>query len=264
MFSGCELFNNGCAYMSFSKTPLKMVLPKVENASNMFYECKNLNVPIEFTELNELTTTENMFSGCKLFNNGGKSLTWKLPKLKNASKMFYGCLNLNVPIEFTELNELTTTEHMFTSCVKFNNGRQSLNWKLPKLENASYMFYGCLNLNVPIKFTELKALTNTEYMFSDCKLFNNGGQSLNWKLPKLVKSKCMFYGCLNLNVPIEFTELNELTTTEYMFSDCKLFNNGGKSLTWKLPKLEKSKCMFRYCKKMNVIINGNVFNNECT
>lgn len=129
----------------------------VSKVVNMKYMFKDLDIMYEFSTKNwnpeSLENTEEMFEFCtNLLHFEGWS---NAPKLKNATKMFSRCFEL---------------QDADMSCLKDAT-----------LENAYQMFYGCDNLSV-IYGTEIKVAPAEEEMFSFCPVLKGAIEfsDYNW------------------------------------------------------------------------------------
>jgi hypothetical protein len=198
----------------------------VENVTDMtglFTELDEFNADLSRWKPINVKSTNTMFSGCTKFNNGTQKgdppnpLSWYMPKIETASNMFRKCTNLNVPIVFTGLYNLTETKRMFDECTNFNNGAQQgktpnpLSWFMPSLRLAESMFRKCTTLNVKIEFRNVYDLEDTKQMFFGCTQFNNGGAPIDWVVPI---------------VPMNGDNMKE------MFYECRQFNNNKESLSF--------------------------------
>jgi hypothetical protein len=127
MFSGCTIFNNGNITNSGTMAININSSNVVVNTSNMFLNCKAFNQQINITRLTKLTTSESMFSGCSIFNNGSitnnglSPLSFPNPNvLITAAYMFLDCTSLNQQINTSNITGITSG--MFNGCTIFNNG----------------------------------------------------------------------------------------------------------------------------------------------
>ena len=84
MFSRCIKFNCDLSNWNVSK---------VENMSNMFYNCEKFEGKgLENWNVSNVITMNNMFENCKNFDCDLNN--WDVSNVKDMSYMFHGCDNL--------------------------------------------------------------------------------------------------------------------------------------------------------------------------
>jgi surface protein len=255
MFSDCIVFNNGgelnasanqqimnatkirtinemkqtvpiIEHAGKSGYPLTWNLHALESAEGMFMN-SSINTQIVFTKLNNLKNVENMFNNCKLFNNGGKlgesgpKLEWDLPIIENMGWMFYNCHFLNVEINFTGLQELTTMKKMFTRCYNFNNGEKHNNVTINVIEEGNVQPHKC-GPPGPTFTMNSKSLILVADMFAQCINFN-------CTIAILSDGECVNRLKMNQENPPDGSGWNTAYMHNHtMLVDCYSFNNGGK------------------------------------
>lgn len=190
--ASCAFINN-----KLTKIPKALFdnLTKLQNASYMFYVCRDL-----------VSIDQNVFE--------------KAVSLVDVSRMFGECTNLvnfihsNCNI-FANTPNITSTYAMFHNCIKLinTNGLSGMLDPLVNLKNASYMFYGCAALtgNIPNGFFAKNVLlTTANGVFAGCskitglpsRLFRVNDSDKN-ELPYLTSAKSMFYECTSLTGDVQ-------------------------------------------------------------
>jgi surface protein len=171
MFNGCTVFNNGDTQNNASKPLTNFDTSSViSSLSKLFYRCYAFNQTISSWNISRVTSMDNMFNGCTVFNNGDVT--------NNALKPFFANCSISGSLS-----------KMFYNCQAFN--QTISNWNIRNIENVSYMFYGCTNFNQDIGdwttgykyMTDLNVyngISNIDYMFYGCTNFNQNIN--NWKV----------------------------------------------------------------------------------
>lgn len=181
--------------------------------------------------------------------------------LQNGQYMFYNCTNLKT-LRWVNVNGgmenkygfsgLTNSEHMFA-----HSGLETFDFFLPKLTDATDMFYNCTALTNANMFDsadyESNILINGTRMFYNCTSLKNvnnmyiqdqGGNCLMFKdlkegqdmfsmtdielcymdLPSLINGRAMFAGCKKLSTfaTPNVQGMNNLEIGERMFISCVL------------------------------------------
>ena len=168
----------------------------IEDGSYYFNGCDMTSFS---SGLSSLKNAESMFESNSDFSEFNVS---SLPKLENATKMFY---RTNLASFVTDLPFLVESNDMFYECSLLS----SFTISVPLLKSADSMFFQCEALTkVESDFSSLKSAKN---MFAYCALlaeFEN-------KLPALENATNMFQGCSDL---VSFTsDLPKLASARQMF-----------------------------------------------
>jgi hypothetical protein len=183
LFHGCKIFNNGDTGNNCGK-PLSFVTSNnLVNVPSMFNNCQAFNQTVTISNVTGIRLMDNMFAGCKIFNNGvntnsgGKSLTFTTSSssLTTTSQMFLDCEAFNQTVYISNMPNVTTMAGMFRNCKIFNNGNTQLSFQTGiVLLNLQSMFAGCHVFNQTVTITNVTSVTNMITMFSGCLIFNNG------------------------------------------------------------------------------------------
>ena len=216
-------------------------LERVENMSEMFYNCTNFNQDLSSwgQYLGNVKNMSGMFYNCANFE--GKSLEgnglgeWGpyLGNVKNMSKMFYNCAKFNQDLSSwgPYLDNVRNMSGMFYNCIKFN---QDLIWglHLGNVENMSKMFNGCTNFNQNLSTwgPYLGKVKNMSYMFYNCTNFEGNGLG-EWGqyLSNVTDMSAMFAGCTNFDQDLSSwgPYLHKVKDMSGMFSGCTKFKGKG-------------------------------------
>jgi hypothetical protein len=183
LFNGCTIFNNGDTGNNCGKSLSFGTSNKLINVPSMFNNCQAFNQTVTISDVTGIKLMDNMFAGCKIFNNGvntnsgGKSLTFTTSSssLTTTSQMFLDCEAFNQTVYISNMPNVTTMAGMFRNCKIFNNGNTQLSFQTGiVLLNLQSMFSGCNVFNQTVTITNITNITNMNLMFSGCTIFNNG------------------------------------------------------------------------------------------
>jgi surface protein len=149
MFKGCTSFDQ----------PLGWTTSALRIASGLFSKAEAFNQNIGSWDMGKVTTTESMFSGATVFNNGSSNTiaNWDLSKVTTAEDMFRGASSFNQDIPNWDLSSCTNMAEMFRNATAFN-GNVS-NWQTDSMENASFMF-SSTSFDQDISNWSIASLTN--------------------------------------------------------------------------------------------------------
>lgn len=117
------------------------------------------------------------------------------------------------------------------------------------ITDMSYLFFDEI-YNMPLQGIEkwnTSNVVNMEYMFAECKTFN---QPLNFDTSNVKNMEGMFMNCYDFNQPLNFDTSN-VKNMSYMFSGCENFNQ---SLNFDTSKVTEMKEMFKDCKKLEAFL----------
>ena len=102
-------------------------------------------------------------------------------------------------------------------------------WGLPGVESFANSFQGAVLLtSVPTGIPS--SVTNLEFMFTGCNLFNQDISS--WNVSSVTNMSTMFQSASTFNQNISSWNVSSVTNMQYMFYNAGAFNNGGVALTW--------------------------------
>lgn len=220
-------------------------ISSVTNLSSMFARCVSLN-GIDFVYSNRDSgfgvPTTSMFEGCT-------KMGWitNPPKVKNGSRMFMGCSNLQtVNKNNGQSFELSgDVSSMFNGCIKLMNLIINNNVGSP--------------LQIGTVFGDRDGVTNTAFMFYNCQnlpavTFKNFAAMLDFDASKVIYMQGMFQGCKNLQ-SIDFGTkfvTSNVQDMSNMFHGCSnlttldlsVFNTGN---------VQNMTQMFNLCTKLNTL-----------
>ena len=236
MFWGMEQFNQ----------PLdKWDTSNVVYMNGPWGETKAFNQDISSWDVSKVEESWGMFYYAEAFNNGGSPdiNNWNFASLTYAENTFEGCKAFNQPIDNWNVSQLDSLWGWFQDNEGFN---QSLsNWDVSNIEYFSYLFSnskdfnnggdpginnwdtssgtyfertfqqaGAFNLN--ITNWDFSSSVNLNSMFYDNKVFQNGGQPLDWTIPAAYIN--WMFGESEYNNPTRFTFNGTNQNAQNMFS----------------------------------------------
>lgn len=197
------------------------------------YEINNLDV-------SNLTTFEEMFSGCRKITNLDLN-HWNTSKITNMSGMFSGCPYLeNINIENWDTSKVTDMSYMFYSC----NNLESLdvsNFDTTNVTDMSYMFSAISNKMTTLDLSSFNTskVTSMRYMFYWSYPLTNLNIS-NFDTTNVTSMTYMFNGCRNIkDLDLSSFDASKVTNISYAFNGTTglenviFMNNLGKGFTSK-------------------------------
>lgn len=213
-----------------------------------------------------MTTIQDAFRGCALFNNGGSPeiQNWNVSKVTNMLGTFEICNKFNQPIANWErtspsvstVGNVTTMDGMFSSS---NNSNESFNqpignWNVSKVTNMNSMFYRT-RFNQDIGSWNVGQVTNMGSMFSSCN-FNNGGVATlnNWNVGKVTDMSSMFNQNDLINQSLNSWDVSKVTNMNSMFYHADKWN--GNIASWNTMSVTDMTQMFRKALAFNQNIGG--------
>ena len=209
LFLGCTTFNESISNWNVSR---------VQNMNRMFKDCKVFNQPFNW-DVGEVRNMRGMFYDCNAFNqplNSPDGGDWNIIHVTDMLGMFYDCHNFNQPLNWNVEN-VENIKNMFVNCRNFN---QRLNWNVTNVNNTNMegVFFGCTNFNKPLNWN-VRNVTNMKIMFARCTNFN---KMLNWDVRNVTDMRFMFQHCTSFNQPINFWNVRNVVTWDYIFDNCPI------------------------------------------
>ena len=223
---GCWLFSNMTQLKSVSGMEY-VDSSGVTNFSSMFYNCTALKdvSGLGSLDFSDCVSVENMFYGCSSLNSLGDVdvSNWDTSKVIDYSGMFYGCEALS-QISGIENIDMTSAEsvcEMFYNCKKLTNADMR-GWVVGnKLQDMSYVCYGCESLQaINFKGVDLSAVVNMSYSFANCRSLVTADFS-NVDFSSLADMSHMFDGCASVE-KFDFSETADTSSPLLtgMFDGC--------------------------------------------
>jgi surface protein len=237
----------GCSNLTVTATDAPN-LGQMTNLESMFQGCSQLNTDLSHWNVGSITNFSSMFRDATLFNNGdpsnngAKPLSWNVSNGTNFFYMFGGSA-FNQYIGNWDMRNATAINWMFAYATQFNNGditdaaSKPLAWYLPKVTNASYIFYeqAPFNQNIGTWFAPQNGdvMQVENLVIALCtktlgvpKVFNNGGSPdiNNWRMPNATDLQKMFGRCIAFNQPIGSWDISNATSLSETFLDAAAFN----------------------------------------
>ncbi|MFO0417114.1 MAG: BspA family leucine-rich repeat surface protein, partial [Pseudomonadota bacterium] len=285
VFNAALTFNNGDSGNNGAK-PLTWNVSKGSYFDWAFASNPKFNQNLSSWDMRNATTIYYMFGYTPLFNNGdttnaqSKPLTWYLPKVTNASQVFYGganAFNQDISSWFTPQNgDVMQVKQLAYGLCNQQNGRTSgfnnggspniNNWRTPNLTNLYGIFCECTSFNQPIGDWDVSAVTSLTSTFHNATAFNqdlsawntgnvtrmdgvftgatsfnngdpgnNGAKPLPWNTSNATTLSGMFYWASSFNQDISSWDTSSSTSMANMFYNAGIFNNGEISDTASRP-----------------------------
>ncbi|WP_144283034.1 BspA family leucine-rich repeat surface protein [Chryseobacterium echinoideorum] len=236
-FHGCRNIN-----MTATDTPN---LSNVSDMSYMFGSCEALVGNSSFNNWNTsaVTTLEETFSGCLLFNQPIGN--WNTSNVQNMKSTFSLAQNFNQPIGNWNTSQVTTMESMFNTAKNFN--QPIGNWNTSNVLHFRYMFSNAWYFNQPIAGWNTSQAISMEAMFLFAKAFNQPIGS--WNTSNVTTMQQMFFGATVFNQPIGSWNTSNVTVSHGMFFTATAFNQNIGS--WNTSQITNMQNMFNGASNFN-------------
>lgn len=268
---------NGIGMYSASNiTSVELVTPVMILGDYMFKDCSILtSVKLDAAHL---LSSSHMCEGCINLKDFvlsdeifvGEAASYPLTDI---TYMFKDCRNLN-SVTFPITSRIIHIDHAFENCSSFRfislekiedhraplrnattatyafagSRFKELTIDFDSVTDASHMFENCKKLTRIKQGSNLKSMTNGEYMCKNCTALVSDGIS---EYPKLVNAKGMYEGCISLQtVHPKYTVLED---GQDLFKSCKLLTKV--NFKGKFPALKKGNQMFLDCKRLDKVVS---------
>ena len=182
---------------------------RLEDASYMFYNCKNLTEyilypnPIALNILIGSATkyTRYMFFNCNSLTRMGETTNCNLSNVEDMSHMFYCCRSLgSLDLDGWNVSNATNMESMFEACSAMKTINLS-NWDVSNVKNFRRMFSGCTKLEKILSDSSSYTLqvtdkaTDISYMFYDCSSLGEFVfiDTASWDVSNVTNMEALFY-----------------------------------------------------------------------
>ena len=220
--------------------------------SYMFNECDSL-VKVSFNKYDTSKTINmsKMFCGC-LFLELVEGLIYT-NNVENMSHMFENCsylYNIN-SICIWNTSKVKDISYFFNNCTRLKFLPEILNWDTHNIRNMSYMFSNCISLdNLPnISKWNTSNVINMSNMFNKCTSLDSLPDISKWNTNNVTDMSCMFCECIKLSsLPdISNWNTNNVINMEKLFCNCESLSSLPDISRWNTQNVSNMKCMFYYC-----------------
>ena len=103
---------------------------------------------------------------------------WNVSNVESMNEMFYGCTDLNQPLNDWDVSNVTDMSKMFLGCFVFNQPLDE--WDVSSVSEMYRMFLGCFLFNQPLAEWDVSNVIEMSEMFYGCKSFNQNLQ--HWEV----------------------------------------------------------------------------------
>ena len=204
-----------CPNLDLSSVQGTLDLTGVTNLDGLFFDCTSLTTinNINSWDTSAITTMNEMFSGCTLFN---QALSFDTSAVTSMFSMFFSCSVFNSALTF-DTSAVTSMAAMFNACSVFN---QPLTFNTSVVTSMSSMFFGCTVFNSALTF-DTSLVTDMSSMFRACSVFN---QPLSFDTSAVENMGRMFRNATAFNQNISSFNTGAVTNMYQMFKDATAFN----------------------------------------
>ena len=212
MFETASKFNGNVTGWKFSSSNFTM--------DSMFQDADSFNRDIDSWDLGKVTTTNQMFYGCAIFNGSMNDMNFS--SNTNFNSMFETASKFNGNISNWKLGVYQTQmDSMFQDADGFNQDLTS--WDFSKVTTTYQMFYGCAVFNGSMNDMNFSSNTNFNYMFYGNPKFN--GNVSNWVFIDANHTMAsIFEDADGFNQDLTSWDFSKVTTTTRMFLGTAIFN----------------------------------------
>ncbi|MCH4552434.1 BspA family leucine-rich repeat surface protein [Aestuariibaculum lutulentum] len=146
---------------------------------------------------------------------------WGTNAWSSMNSAFNGCLNLQIlASDAPNLNQVNDASFMFAFCINLNNNLN--HWDVSNITHMEFMFFYCFNFNQLLNNWDVSHVSNMSYLFSACENFN---QPLNnWDVSQVTDMSYLFSGCENFDQPLNNWDVSNVTDMASLFERCTNFN----------------------------------------
>jgi len=194
--------------------------PSNSDFLRIFAGCTNLDVDLGSWDVSNITSMQNFFEDCNIFNNGGSpSISgWTTSTCSNMSGMFNDAKLFNQPIGSWDVSNVTSFAATFRNADAFDQDIGS--WDVSNVTSVGNMFF----------------LNN---------IFNNGGSPSisGWTTSACSSMSAMFSGAKLFNQPIGSWDVSNVGNMQNIFQDADAFNQDIGS--WDVSNVGNMRAMFR-------------------
>ncbi len=215
-------------------------LSQVKDMSEMFFDARSFNQPLEKWNVANVTNLLGMFWGAKSFNQPLEA--WDVTNVTDMYGMFYQAEAFNQPIEKWNVSNVTDMGWMFEEAKSFNQPLEK--WNVSKVTNMSEMFSDAKAFNQPLEAWNIANVTNIHSMFSGASAFNQPLEK--WDVSKISHLHWMFSGASAFNQPLEAWNVSNVTDMYAMFKDASAFNQPLEK--WNVSNVTRMGWMFKDAK----------------
>lgn len=187
----------------------------IKDASNLFYNCGNLDTIYGTLDCTNITDMNNMFNSCTMLElyNYNNTLT-NTHNVTNMKNMFSYCSSLQ-SVPTLDCSSCTNMDSMFFSCSNMVDVGNSL-VNTHNVTNMNNMFNQCTILTIT-PFIDYSSCKTMSSMYGYCSNLQSTVGDINSFNATSMTS--MFYGCKSLTT-IGVIECSAATNVDNMFKGC--------------------------------------------
>ena len=189
-----DLESKYCEFTSLKYAILYGITPKIENMSEMFYNCKDL-VKISFYECDSsgLKNMYRMFGDCISLKDISDLRKLNVSNVENMSYLFNECSFLEdiSSLSNWDVSNVVDMAQMFEKCSLLKNLNALSNWNVSNVKFMESMFKECSSLIDISALSKWDVSNDTEIegIFYNCENLINGSIILDdWRIPNSSKN----------------------------------------------------------------------------
>jgi len=176
-----------------------------------FTNCKSLTNIGGLWDVSAITTMQQMFDNCDVFNDAG-IINWDVSSVDDFYRTFYDCSIFNQDIGGWNTSAVERMRDMFYQCQQFDQDIGG--WNTSNVNDMRFMFFNNLAFSHSLAAWDVSKVTNMDAMF-----FNNDNFTADlsgWTTSALASAAQMFRRAHQMNFDLSQWDWSELTTGFYM------------------------------------------------
>lgn len=182
-------------YFPKTTTELRAIIKKrIENEGN--------DVDLNDINVSEITNMDALFHSKYLCDFCGDVSKWDVSKVTSMNHMFCGCKKFNCNLAEWNTENVTNMNAMFHECHEFE-GKGLENWIVTNVETMEGLFGYCYEFTgKEVEDWDIQNVESMIDMFYDCKNLNCNLDPWQTRFKKMPFLDDMFVGCHKMKAPI--------------------------------------------------------------
>ena len=196
-----HLFEN-CESLSSLPDISKWNLKKVTNIDYFFSGCKSLERLPDLSKWNVdcITSMNHLFMNCESLQSLPDLSKWNLINVTSIENMFCGCKSLKAlpDISTWKINKVTDISHLFEDCETLSSLPDISKWDVKNVKNMEYMLFNCLGLKKIRFFKKVYKVENISYLYYGCESLEIEPDLKEWNLNEIKKKEYFNGNCFKI------------------------------------------------------------------
>ena len=190
-----------CKYLKFLPDLSGWNTNNITNMSHLFENCESLlSLPgISKWNFINVTNIECMFYGCKSLKSLPDLSSWNTKNITNMSHLFEKCESLSSLPDLSRwnTNKVINMSHLFDNCESLLSLPDISKWDISNVKYMEYMFSSCLGLKEIIIFKKVYKVENISYLYYGCDSLQKAPDLEKWKVNEIKKKENFNCNCFS-------------------------------------------------------------------